>query len=591
MTMTTARSSCPASPTTASHSKREWTTSRLFSKKSSSTKSNRTKTAIKFMGSSATGMTASSPLTKYVSFHDLVASASLLQHAIRSISPKRMLSGSTSSTTLAGGTGLRVISKKSLCPSATVDYGVVHSGCRRMAIGDWGVRRGLATKLPWVPHSCSQPFWPLQQVLPLPTSAKTGRASLPHLWPSHYFRKLGWGAPPPKLLLEVPRASNSHSPSPISSISGQLKELRKRSLSEISLILEIIKGVTAGVDPSSRSGSRRFRTASPSTPRQSNGGSLNRVSLSTGDLGKREESMEEENRKYLRVPMEDGKSSPALSRISSFVGQKRSTATRIRWNRLSPHHIQRTMDIVQEEKAMQMAPNAPIDATKFVAYVQERRKKRILFKGEYLLILLDPQKCTTEVGIRMGDKNQYNDTLPYDYNRVILESRSGFEDSHGISDYINASYVQSWMKEKAYVVTQAVKTKQASNDFWRCVWEMRSNAIVMLTKVFDFMRVMCLQYWPQGKFQFGEIDVETLETKTYAHFVIRTFRLTRLAGGTPSELEETRIVKHFHFTEWELNSFPYISAFIELRRRVRQWTDKTPHPDSLTSGPVIVHCR
>uniref|UniRef100_A0A915DHN3 Tyrosine-protein phosphatase domain-containing protein n=1 Tax=Ditylenchus dipsaci TaxID=166011 RepID=A0A915DHN3_9BILA len=64
MTMTTARSSCPASPTTASHSKREWTTSRLFSKKSSSTKSNRTKTAIKFMGSSATGMTASSPLTK-----------------------------------------------------------------------------------------------------------------------------------------------------------------------------------------------------------------------------------------------------------------------------------------------------------------------------------------------------------------------------------------------------------------------------------------------------------------------------------------------------------------------------------------------
>lgn len=34
---------------------------------------------------------------------------------------------------------------------------------------------------------------------------------------------------------------------------------------------------------------------------------------------------------------------------------------------------------------MQMAPTRSIDATKFVAYVQERRKKRILFKGEYLV--------------------------------------------------------------------------------------------------------------------------------------------------------------------------------------------------------------
>lgn len=40
---------------------------------------------------------------------------------------------------------------------------------------------------------------------------------------------------------------------------------------------------------------------------------------------------------------------------------------------------------VQEEKAMQNVPHGPIDASKFVQYVQERRKKRILFKGEYLV--------------------------------------------------------------------------------------------------------------------------------------------------------------------------------------------------------------
>ncbi|KAI3421881.1 hypothetical protein GPALN_012424 [Globodera pallida] len=256
----------------------------------------------------------------------------------------------------------------------------------------------------------------------------------------------------------------------------------------------------------------------------------------------------------------------------------------------------------QEEKAMLQAPTAPIDASKFVAYVQERRKKRILFKGEFLMIQrsVDPQRCTTEVGVRMGERNQYPDTLPYDHNRVVLELRPGVDDSH----YINASYVNSWLREKAYVVTQSVRSKQASNELWRTVWELGANTMVMLTKIFDFMRVMCLQYWPQTHFQFGEIHVETMETQTYAHFVIRTFRLRKTCGpeasadGTATAAdaaaaaaagaapcEEQRIVKHFHFTEWELNSFPYISAFIELRRRVRQWMERSP-----VDAPIVVHC-
>ncbi|CAR64683.1 Receptor-type tyrosine-protein phosphatase mu [Caenorhabditis elegans] len=235
--------------------------------------------------------------------------------------------------------------------------------------------------------------------------------------------------------------------------------------------------------------------------------------------------------------------------------------------------------LIQEEKAMQAVPTSPVDASKFVAYVQERRKKRILFKGEYLMVnrSIDNNKCRCDVGSTMMDRNPYPDTLPYDYNRVILPRIDGDENSH----YINASYVNSWLRDKAYVVTQAVRTKPMNAEFWRMVWELGSNCIVMLTKVFDFMRVMCLQYWPLTKFQFREIEVETTEVKTYSHFVIRTFKLTR----TTPESIETRIVKHFHFTEWELDSFPYISAFIELRRRVRQFMEKNP-----VEAPMVVHC-
>ncbi|VDN05094.1 unnamed protein product [Thelazia callipaeda] len=230
---------------------------------------------------------------------------------------------------------------------------------------------------------------------------------------------------------------------------------------------------------------------------------------------------------------------------------------------------------------MQAAPSTPIDASKFVAYVTERRKKRILFKGEYIMILrsVDTAKCRSDIGQAMNVRNQFPDTLPYDYNRVILRKLRGDEDSH----YVNASYVNSWLRKKAYVVTQAVKTKPAIAEFWRFIWELGSNCIVMLTKVFDFMRVMCLQYWPAACSEYNGIEVETLETKTYAHFVIRTLRLSKMDSDVG---QQSRVIKHFHFTEWELNSFPYISAFIELRRRVRQYTDKF-HVDA----PIVVHCR
>ncbi|CAG9530963.1 unnamed protein product [Cercopithifilaria johnstoni] len=236
---------------------------------------------------------------------------------------------------------------------------------------------------------------------------------------------------------------------------------------------------------------------------------------------------------------------------------------------------------LQEEKAMQAAPTAPIDASKFVAYVTERRKKRILFKGEYIMILrsVDPAKCRCDIGLAMESRNQFPDTLPYDYNRVILRKLPDDKNSH----YANASYVNSWIREKAYVVTQAVRTKPAITEFWRLIWELGSNCIVMLTKVFDFMRVMCLQYWPATTSEYGQIEVETLETKSYAHFIIRTLRLSRL---DPDVGQQTRVIKHFHFTEWELDSLPYISAFIELRRRVRQYTDKFR-----ADAPIVVHCR
>lgn len=54
-----------------------------------------------------------------------------------------------------------------------------------------------------------------------------------------------------------------------------------------------------------------------------------------------------------------------------------------------------------------------------------------------ILRSVDPVKCRCDVGLTMESRNQFPDTLPYDYNRVILRKLPGDKNSH----YANASYV------------------------------------------------------------------------------------------------------------------------------------------------------
>ncbi|KRZ22653.1 Receptor-type tyrosine-protein phosphatase kappa, partial [Trichinella pseudospiralis] len=232
---------------------------------------------------------------------------------------------------------------------------------------------------------------------------------------------------------------------------------------------------------------------------------------------------------------------------------------------------------VQEEKAMGAVPQCPIETSKFLAFVQERKRKRLLFKGELMMLKQIVENHKSEYGYLNLKKNNYPDVLPFDYNRVILKPIPNEPNSH----YINASYVDSFFQPKAFIITQALKTKAACVDFWRMVWETNAEIVVMLTKVFDFMKVMCLQYWPLTKFDYGDITVETVEAKTYAYFTLRCFRVSRVENGSTI----IRQVRHFHFTEWEVNSLPYISALLDFRRRVHNAVKRCPN-----NVPMIVHC-
>ena len=71
------------------------------------------------------------------------------------------------------------------------------------------------------------------------------------------------------------------------------------------------------------------------------------------------------------------------------------------------------------------------------------------------------------------------------------------------------------------------------NDFWRLVWQEQSPGIVMLTKTFDYIRVMSSHYWPPLRREdvYGQLRVRLLEEETTATFVRRRLHLTMLGSG------------------------------------------------------------
>ena len=83
-------------------------------------------------------------------------------------------------------------------------------------------------------------------------------------------------------------------------------------------------------------------------------------------------------------------------------------------------------------------------------------------------------------------KNRFQDTLPYDYNRVKLHSKEVND------DYINASHVRGFCEidnsqmanqDSRFIASQAPR-KSTVNDFWQMIWEVLYNSQCYLKDLF-----------------------------------------------------------------------------------------------------------
>uniref|UniRef100_A0AAQ5X2Q9 Tyrosine-protein phosphatase non-receptor type 23 n=1 Tax=Amphiprion ocellaris TaxID=80972 RepID=A0AAQ5X2Q9_AMPOC len=173
-------------------------------------------------------------------------------------------------------------------------------------------------------------------------------------------------------------------------------------------------------------------------------------------------------------------------------------------------------------------------------------------------------------------KNRHQDVMPYDLNRVVLQS--------GKDDYINASYVEDLSPYcPRLIATQAPLTGTAA-DFWLMVYEQKVSLIVMLVSEQELEKGKVLRYFPTERGQLlsqGPITLSLTTQKTTPTHVERMISLQY------RDQSLKRTVVHLQFTSWPELGLPDSKS--SLLRFIQEVHGHYLHQRPLHT-PVVVHC-
>lgn len=173
-------------------------------------------------------------------------------------------------------------------------------------------------------------------------------------------------------------------------------------------------------------------------------------------------------------------------------------------------------------------------------------------------------------------KNRLVNIMPYESTRVCLQPIRGVEGS----DYINASFIDGYRQQKAYIATQG-PLAETTEDFWRMLWEGNSTIVVMLTKLREMSREKCHQYWPaerSARYQYFVVD--PMAEYNMPQYILREFKVTDARDG------QSRTVRQFQFTDWPEQGVPKSGeGFIDFIGQVHKTKEQFGQ-----DGPISVHC-
>ncbi|XP_041942546.1 receptor-type tyrosine-protein phosphatase S-like isoform X15 [Alosa sapidissima] len=173
-------------------------------------------------------------------------------------------------------------------------------------------------------------------------------------------------------------------------------------------------------------------------------------------------------------------------------------------------------------------------------------------------------------------KNRLVNIMPFESTRVCLQPIRGVEGS----DYINASFIDGYRQQRAYMATQG-PLAETTEDYWRMLWEHNSTIVVMLTKLREMGREKCHQYWPaerSARYQYFVVD--PMAEYNMPQYILREFKVTDARDG------QSRTVRQFQFTDWPEQGVPKSGeGFIDFIGQVHKTKEQFGQ-----DGPITVHC-
>lgn len=173
-------------------------------------------------------------------------------------------------------------------------------------------------------------------------------------------------------------------------------------------------------------------------------------------------------------------------------------------------------------------------------------------------------------------KNRHQDVMPYDLNRVVLQS--------GKDDYINASFVEDLSPYcPRLIATQAPLTGTAA-DFWLMVYEQKVSLIVMLVSEQELDKGKVLRYFPTERGQQLSQGPITLSLTTQKMTPTHVERMISLQYRDQSL---KRTIVHLQFTSWPELGLPDSKS--NLLRFIQEVHGHYLHQRPLQT-PVVVHC-
>ncbi|KAL2099238.1 hypothetical protein ACEWY4_005718 [Coilia grayii] len=222
-------------------------------------------------------------------------------------------------------------------------------------------------------------------------------------------------------------------------------------------------------------------------------------------------------------------------------------------------------------------------------FLEQRLEQGLVF-GEYEQVAKrrPGDDCSIAQLPENGERNRFQDVLPYDDTRVELVPTK--ENNTG---YINASHIRVTVggDEWSYIASQG-PLNNTCQDFWQMVWEAGVAIIAMVTAEEEGGREKSFRYWPRlgsrhNTVTYGRFKITTRFRTDSGCYATTGLKIKHLLTG------QERTVWHLQYTDWPDHGCPEdfkgFLSYLEEIQSVRRHTNSTSDPKN-TNLPVLVHC-